>query len=234
MNWEGPGEMVPEKPLLHARLSRSGYGLSKLAASKVLDYAAKHWQVNSTTVRICQLAGPVERGSKGAWPRHEWLPSMIASSKFLGLIPESLGPMNQIDWIPVDIAAKIVAEIAVQSLMCARRSTADVMHVASPRLTNWQAILPTIQDRLGPEVRRVPLSEWVAALSKEYNHADAGRHGASLSLLDFFSEISSGLEQNRPGITLDTTCTQQASPSLAAVPAVEPEWMNLWLSQWGF
>jgi hypothetical protein len=60
-------------------------------------------------MRTEQIAGPLK--SHGVWTRQEWLPSIIASSKYLGILPETLGTLETVDWIPVDLLASIMAEL---------------------------------------------------------------------------------------------------------------------------
>ena len=89
-----------------------GYAQSKYVAEQVLSRAA---EIAGIAVRICrvgQVAGPVGTNGQGAcWNKQEWLPSLIASSKHLGKIPESLGLNESIDWIPVDILSRVLVEL---------------------------------------------------------------------------------------------------------------------------
>ena len=66
-------------------------------------------------MRVGQVAGPVERGEKGSWNKWEWLPSLIASSSYLGVIPETLGPMEDVDWVPVDVLGRAIGELVVNT-----------------------------------------------------------------------------------------------------------------------
>lgn len=66
-----------------------GYGEGKHVASMILAEAAKRAHVPVTIIRPGQLAGSVV--STAEWNRHEWFPSLIISSKALGMVPDSLG-----------------------------------------------------------------------------------------------------------------------------------------------
>ncbi|KAL9132932.1 MAG: hypothetical protein Q9175_005888 [Cornicularia normoerica] len=59
--------------------------------------------------RLGQIAGPTT--TSGAWNQREWIPSLIASSVHIGKLPASLGSRDLIDWIPVDIAARIIVDL---------------------------------------------------------------------------------------------------------------------------
>lgn len=58
--------------------------------------------------RVGQVAAPT-----GVWPRQEWLPSLVASSRWLGQLPVSLGRSDAVDWIPVDVLARGLVEFAM-------------------------------------------------------------------------------------------------------------------------
>ncbi|KAK1948791.1 hypothetical protein LY78DRAFT_687363, partial [Colletotrichum sublineola] len=51
--------------------------------------------VPTAVVRVGQIAGPTLRD--GVWNRQEWLPTIIASSKYLGVLPGDLGNMSAVN-----------------------------------------------------------------------------------------------------------------------------------------
>ena len=114
MDWNlhHPG-VVPERIISDfSAPSPMGYGMSKYVAERLLDNASKTTFIPSTICRVGQVAGPVEDPhNRGMWNKNEWLPSLIASSKYLGKIPDSLGPNDAIDWIPVDILSRIIVQL---------------------------------------------------------------------------------------------------------------------------
>lgn len=89
-----------------------GYAQSKHVAERLLSRASSVAGIPTTICRIGQVAGPVNMdGTCGFWKKQEWLPSLIASSKYLRKIPESLGPSDSVDWIPVDILSRVLVEL---------------------------------------------------------------------------------------------------------------------------
>jgi nucleoside-diphosphate-sugar epimerase len=86
-----------------------GYAQSKLIAEQLIDAAARVSGLQSTICRVGQIAGPTTE--QGCWSLKEWFPSLVASSVTLGMLPEGLGEMDMVDWIPVDLVAKIVLEL---------------------------------------------------------------------------------------------------------------------------
>ncbi len=111
----GSTATVPETGLEDWRTAKMGYGQSKLVAERVCVKAAEECGLTSTVVRVGQVAGPVERGLKGQWTKGEWLPSLIRSSAYLGVVPETLGPMEEVDWVPVDVLGRAIGELVVNA-----------------------------------------------------------------------------------------------------------------------
>ena len=95
------GMLIPETShSADLSLCTRGYGSSKLAAQRIFEHAARDMGVRSAILRIGQIPGPVTHCTSGMWSKHEWLPSLIASSKYLGMLPDDLG--LAINWVPVD------------------------------------------------------------------------------------------------------------------------------------
>lgn len=88
-----------------------GYAESKYISERLLEEASR---VSGVPVRICrvgQVAGPTSQ--VGRWSMREWFPSLVASSAFMGVIPENLGPMEMVDWVPVDLLAKVILDLFI-------------------------------------------------------------------------------------------------------------------------
>lgn len=90
-----------------------GYAESKSIAERLLAAASEESGLRTAICRLGQIAGPTTKS--GAWNEHEWIPSLIGSSIYLGKLPASLGSRDLIDWIPVDIAAQIIVELIWES-----------------------------------------------------------------------------------------------------------------------
>ena len=86
-----------------------GYAESKLVAEKLIAAASQRTGLQSTICRVGQIAGPTVE--QGLWSQHEWLPSLVSSSVYLGKLPASLGSRDAIDWVPVDIVARIIVDL---------------------------------------------------------------------------------------------------------------------------
>lgn len=205
-----------------------GYGQSKLLAERILDAAAAQASIPAIVCRLGQVAGPTT--AQGVWPQQEWLPSLVASSKHLGLVPVSLGRLETVDWIPVDALGRIIVELAVHhQVETEREPGARVYHTVNPRHTEWGALVPAVAETLG--VATVPLETWVEALRK--SGAEEGEVAANpaIKILDFYESLVTGSEH---GIHLDTEGSVSASAKLAGLRPVDVSLMKNWLTQWDF
>ena len=226
-NWPGP-EPVPEILLWDFSLPLStGYAESKFLAEQLLLGSTS--LVDISICRVGQIAGPA-LSDKGVWKPAEWLPSLIKSSKYLKLLPESLSSsMTDLDWIPVDLLSTALVELA----LLPQKESARVYHAVNPRTCGWKTLLSPIRDRLGAEeVKIVPFGEWVEALRKSasetFEKQDFDRNPA-IKLLDFFE----GLPRAKMP-RLDTVETRKRSRVLREMRAVEAGDMERWMRQWGF
>lgn len=74
---------------------QAGYGQSKFMSERFLAAATKIAGIPTTVCRVGQIAGPTT--AKGCWPKQDWLPSLIASSRYLGKMPDSLRSLECVD-----------------------------------------------------------------------------------------------------------------------------------------
>lgn len=98
-----------------------GYAQSKDISERILDTAMASFMSLSNPreatfkpiiLRVGHIAGPVAgRHGEGMWAKREWFPRLVLSSRLIDAIPETLGRMETVEWIPVDLLAKIVCEL---------------------------------------------------------------------------------------------------------------------------
>ncbi|KAI0473497.1 hypothetical protein GGR56DRAFT_666669 [Xylariaceae sp. FL0804] len=217
----------------------TGYGGSKFVAERLLDAAAAlPGGVRTTVCRVGQVAGPTTQA--GEWPRQEWLPSLVASSAQLGKLPADLGRLAAVDWIPVDVLSQCIVELALRpaedGAPDGRAPGAAVYHLANPRRTSWEAVVPVVARclaRAGKTIELVSLDEWLAALRESAAAAGADdlTRNPAMKLLDFYESLAAGGAEM---VMLDTKDTVAASETLSSVEAVHDEWVENWMRQWGF
>ncbi|KAL8704849.1 MAG: hypothetical protein Q9201_002008 [Fulgogasparrea decipioides] len=224
----GASDTIEEKVFNDFNMAQPmGYGESKHIAERLLYRAGLESNVTSSICRIGQIAGPVY--SSGMWNKKEWLPSMIASSRYLGCIPSALGPMDRIDWIPIDLVSQVVVELFTITRNVATPTT-QVFHLVNPSETYWSELLPTVLDHLGPEVRAVPLSEWVQKLKGSIFRVEDIDRNPAAKLIDFFNARA----QSNASPIMETKVSVQYSQTLKRLDKIRPEQMKVWMEQWAF
>lgn len=254
-----PETMVDEFGSPHA--SASGYARSKYLAERLCDAAARHLRVPVAVARVGQVAGAVHRGinnssdsSSGKWKRSEWFPSLVASSFRIGCLPDSLGPrFDAIDWIPSDVLADVLVDLALTLSRDAGASSgvtdtddegADVFNLRNPNVVAWTAVLPAIlataQENLGHTLEVVAPSTWLnrleASMAAAAESDDSGALAKevalnpAIKLLDFYRN---GLWSD--GDLLQPMAIERAlavSAALRSMPHVSSEWVRRWASEW--
>ncbi|MCJ1314533.1 hypothetical protein MMC25_008215 [Agyrium rufum] len=242
---------VAEEPTDVLTSILGGYGASKQVSELLLQDAFDKGGVKATICRVGQIAGPVLK-EKGMWAKQEWVPTIIASSKHLGILPSTLGSFDLVDWIPVDVLAKILLELSgaaenrlpspptrdldvngVERPDIKPEATIPVYHAVNPKESKWADLLPDIQRHLGKSVRVVSWSEWVMGLARSQQHsADTALDiNPGLKLLDFFTTLNS---DSAPLTGLETERSVLKSRTLAGLEPVGGKWMETWLKQWDY
>ncbi|KAI0973640.1 hypothetical protein F4678DRAFT_486821 [Xylaria arbuscula] len=209
----------------------SGYGQSKFLSERLLDAAAREANIPSVICRVGQVAGPTS--TTGEWSRKEWLPSLVASSQYLGKIPGSLGPrLDTIDWIPVDKLGKTIVELVFHSAHDHKQNAgAQVYHTINPHKTTWREILPAISRRLEQRknIEVVSLGTWVKALRDSASRTEDVASNPAVKLLGFFESLV-----DTRVTFLSTEHTVDLSPTLSTVGPVRTDLVDNWMTQWGF
>lgn len=77
---------------------KSGYGLSKYTAERILAVCAEKCGLFTTIIRVGQIGGPTI--GNGFWSLQDWIPAIVKTSKSMKKVPDSLSYMP-IDWVPV-------------------------------------------------------------------------------------------------------------------------------------
>ena len=228
------GERVPEKIYEdHSVSLPQGYGESKHVAECILASAAKQSDIPSTVVRCGQLAGPSDASS--VWNRHEWVPSLLISSKEMGILPQTLGSQNVVDWVPMDTAAKAVCEVTMA------RSTgtsegddlARAYHVVNPAIVQWSDLVPGVSRALeectDKPVKPVAFESWIQALRSCPVTAEEMEKKPAIKLLDFYEGLGS---EGGSLPRLATNDTERASEALRCSGAISTELVGAWIKTW--
>lgn len=221
---------IPERALPDLQSpAPTGYGRSKYLAECILDYAA--YVLPSLDIRVArvgQVAGPAV--GEGVWNRWEWLPSLVISSRYLGVIPTALGGCQTIDWIPIDALAPVLIELALGSQRSERGAT--FFHLSNPKPTTWAHLLPFVIAGLGGEnaITEVSFTDWlqrVRSTGVETDPEELGKVHPAIKLVKFYESL-----QNEELPTLEMQTTLQASQRLRNVQNIQGEMLTKWVKGW--
>ena len=257
--WDGGGK-VPEEAFHDLSVASGiGYGQSKLVSECLLDKATKISGVRSACCRVGIIAGPVEK-KLGMWNKHEYIPSVslnprfchllsspatfeliprpkiMVSSAHLSAFPSSFPSRERIDWIPVDKLSKILIEILVSSSTASQEEVAKrgtlMHHVVNPNVTTWSSLVPGILESYSKDcnVKPVPFEEWIQKLEKSVDEKLDVEQNPAIKLLDFYQEAAKATQGPR---MLSSQRAEEASATLQNVGAVNNDWENIWMRQWG-
>ncbi|KAK9442475.1 Male sterility, NAD-binding protein [Metarhizium brunneum] len=232
-NWTA-AEPVPERRLADPSLAQMGYGLSKLAGSLVLDAAASTSGVPCATIRVGQIAGP--HGREGKWNPQEFLPSLVASSVFLGVLPRELGPQDVVDWMPVEDVAGLILDVAG---VTQRRDVSDIsgyFHCVNPKTAAWADLAAAIKDFFGGRIRElVSMEEWLAALEESASDTSSIDRNPGVKLLDTYRGIAAAIKAGQADhVYLETARTVRHSKTAANLGPVTTDLMRNWCAQWNY
>ncbi|KAL5314376.1 hypothetical protein ACEPPN_018802 [Leptodophora sp. 'Broadleaf-Isolate-01'] len=230
---------IPEIPFHDPKIAAdAGYAESKWIAERLLEEAGKRG-VRSNIMRVGQIAGPVEDGTRetGEWNRSEWFPSLIASSKYLKCLPTELPGHEEVAWIPVDTLSKILVEIVMADIEELNTlPPTQIFHLANPVASNWSTLVPKMAkfsqsspvNGTEPSIKSVPFATWFAKLD-ESSKADVDVDvNPGIKLLPFYRGMAEGASE----VKLDTTQSMHMSATLRELKPVREEWMGIWLKQW--
>ncbi|RFU75191.1 nrps-like enzyme [Trichoderma arundinaceum] len=233
-NWTLP-EPIPEHRLDDMTLPIMGYGQSKFAASSILDEAVEKSGIAAAVIRVGQIAGA--RTTEGIWNPQEFIPSLIASSVQLGILPSSLGPMDIIEWTPVEDIAGLVLDVAGITKKVALSDISGYFHGVNPSATSWAKITKILRDYYGEKVKGVvPLDQWIQLLEASAINATAEDAAKSpgIKLIDTYKGMD---EQRKAGIShayFDMKRTIAHSRTMRNLGPIDEILMKNWCEQWGY
>lgn len=229
----------------------NGYSQSKYIAEQIIDYAATTVASGPSFAfaRVGQLAGAANHS--GIWNKAEWFPSLIISSVQIGAIPDSLGStFDRIDWVPIDLLADILVELALERGQPAATFTdsetqhAHVYHPLNPHTTTWTAMRAIVLDELSSHMTKpieiVPLRVWVAKVRKEADAmVDSGgnvsleaalRRNPAAKLIDFFEDLASSEKVSTN--QLEFSETLKLSKAMQGLGPIKDAWVRKWIREW--
>ncbi|KAJ3181474.1 hypothetical protein HDU87_001083 [Geranomyces variabilis] len=231
------GKSIPERPVPDdpSVASPMGYGLSKWVSERLIEEAAHRLDINATILRCGQLAGD---SRTGAWNKTDFHLALVATGLNLGVLPQG---SENIDWIPMDVAADGLVDLSFRSNAAAAAAAVagggeqppqfNVYHIANPHTATWPAIADTFA-RLGrKKIEFVPRAEFL----KRIQTPDARKRNPVLSdqLLAIFQRMLADKkgaddavgedETSSPGAQLETQKASAACEKIAKCVSVADE-----------
>ncbi|KAF7934097.1 uncharacterized protein EAE97_008457 [Botrytis byssoidea] len=241
---------IPEAIIHDASASEPmGYGESKYISERILDYASKKIQLQVNIARVGQISGPIQGPS--VWSRHEWFPSLIISSSFVGAVPDSLGlDLDRIDWIPVDALSEILVELCQIPQHDREIDGAKVFNLLNPYQEEWGNLLPTVIKLLSSGssaetgIDKISFESWIQKVegtmdqqpfySIEENN-DKETHfnrlvelNPAIKLTHFYRAE----ERKNEGKKWETGRAQMQSEKLRNLGKIENIWLEKWIKTW--
>lgn len=214
---------IPETQLTDFKLASGGYGQSKLLSSLILDAACEKSGVPSANIRVGQIAGA--HGEKGLWNKQEWLPSIVVSSVKIGKLPDAIGGLNAVDWMPIEDVAASVVEIG-------QSNETGYFNLTNPKVGKWSSLTPVVREyyaKKGTNIELVSFKEWIDAVE------GAGEdQNPAYKLLDTYKGLHAVTEAGKMYAGYKTDRSQTASEAVRSMSVVTGELFSHWLDQWAF
>lgn len=219
-----PGMPIPEALVdSNDAPTKMGYAESKFVAERILGAAANEAKVPISILRVGQIAGSTIPGDS-PWPVQEWFPSLVQTSKALGLLPNDLPPA---DWVPINKLAQMITEIMLHDM---QSEDLEVYILVNPHPVPWRGLMAIVKDRCGPETKESSLEAWIQRLRDLPESAEEVKCKPALKMREFFERMANG--QLPSGFA--TERAQSVSGTMASLEPINADWLRIWLDQWGF
>ncbi|KAI1474899.1 acetyl-CoA synthetase-like protein [Daldinia eschscholtzii] len=234
-HWDSRKGTIPEQRLEDLALAGGGYGRSKMVGSLILDDVAKAGDFPAAIIRVGQIAGP--EADAGCWNKHEWFPSIIASSLYLGALPGHLGIMDRVDWTPAESIASLVLEVAGVSQKVAAQDITGYYHGVNPSATSWADLAPAVQEFYGKDriSELISFKDWIDRLEQSQSSGtqDLDKN-PGIKLIDSYRGMAEAHEAGQRPFVFDMKHTIERSSTMKSAKPITPELMKHWCRQWDF
>ncbi|KAL1412125.1 hypothetical protein Q8F55_003125 [Vanrija albida] len=165
-----------------------GYGRSKWAAENIVRAAGK--VLPAAVMRVGQLTGDVVHGF---WNVSEAWPLLWRSAETLRALPEL---DEQPQWLPVDEAADMIAEISADyQQRQGGKAAARVFNIVNPHAGAWSDVLDGL-EATGVPFLRVSPERWLAILAE--SETDLEKNPTRKLLKYYQRRFGPGTEPRKP------------------------------------
>ncbi|CAM1507798.1 Fc.00g046460.m01.CDS01 [Cosmosporella sp. VM-42] len=195
----------------------TGYCQGKWICERMLDETLHKYKslFRPMVIRPGQIAGST---TSGFWNPVEHFAFLIKSAQSLGAFPDFDGIMQ---WIPVDAAANIMADLLYIGDEANAPEASPVYHIDNPVGQPWKEMSPVLAGALGiPSDRIVPFHDWLRRVC----HSPLEETENPASRPELFDFLDGNYERmSCGGLILDTSKAKAHSKTMAAQGAVSPE-----------
>ncbi|KAF5024861.1 hypothetical protein F66182_3100 [Fusarium sp. NRRL 66182] len=156
-----PGQVLEAQVPSPAHAQHTGYARSKYVAEHITGNARKNAGADARVLRLGQLVGDTKVGE---WNTTEGIPLMIQTAVTLGALP-SLN--EEMTWLPVDLAASTILDLANLRGKEASDRTSDpdlVYHILNPKRFHWSRDMLPSMTSAGFKFETLPTHEWMERL----------------------------------------------------------------------
>ncbi|KAH9883223.1 hypothetical protein F4778DRAFT_56041 [Xylariomycetidae sp. FL2044] len=207
---------APEAVVHDPLAATTGYGQSKLAAERILAIGSQKCGVPVSVFRLGQIGGPTDTYS-GKWAEQGWISAIAKTAKTINLIPTG-GPA--VDWVPVDMAAKLLQHVAVLR----PPEYAQFFNVLHPKPERWSLFVEALQETLGVK-QTAPMEDWIRTVRERgESRRESQEELPALTLLDYYKEMFG--HQEFAGYEVSLAAEVVEAP-------LDRETLMTWLRGWG-
>ncbi|KAL8281447.1 hypothetical protein RQP46_006131 [Phenoliferia psychrophenolica] len=218
--WPGSGripERVTEDPAMAMDM---GYGQSKWVTEKICEITSQSTPVRAVVLRIVQMVG---RSVDGRWNETEAVSLMIKSAQTIGCLPDL---KEDVSWLPVDYAARIILELA--ALPAPAPGTSQTWHIVQPKLVAWSSVLKSLRAS-GLKFEIVAPADWLQRLRSGPQDPSVN---PTIKLLSYYEGEYSESASAHKWAPLDTTNTAAASKSFREAPYPDDVLVGKFVRAW--
>ena len=233
---------IAELPIPNLRYAApTGYARSKLVAERVVQAAVEREGATATVLRIGQIIPSKAKGNNRLWNVSEMVPMVVRSALTTGVLPERVGGSDACSWLPVDVLAESILDLAglsgrgVSSIEdLAPRLVYNLVH---PRPSSWaHDFLPSLKRAAVRDFETVKREEWIRRLEESKESVE---QNPSLKLLAFWKGGGEGQkEEEGAAVTFETKAAEKGSGSLRGAEKVlddadyVKELLEAWREAW--
>ncbi|KAJ8690362.1 hypothetical protein PTI98_011791 [Pleurotus ostreatus] len=226
--------IASEVPATADEAAGTGYSQSKWVAESILQNVASSTPLKVSIVRVGQLSG----ARNGHWKASDWLPTIVKSSRSLGLFPD-FDDSKVVSWIPLEAASQVLLELASKP-----SEGSNIFHLVHPKPVRANLVSRAFSSTL--RIPLIPYIEWLDLLETRAQVAstigtdsDDLREIPALKMPHFFRTMKAGWEQNGSGReawglpSLDFTRAFEASSVLRQnVRPIDEAEVERWIGYW--